>query len=71
METENELRPCPFCGKMPELAYRKAVGCYVYALKCPSLRWECSGMPMTDWYKTSKEAMSMWNMRKEIAKKEG
>jgi Lar family restriction alleviation protein len=51
----SELKPCPFCGEMPELSTRP---CYYY--QC--VKSGCEGQEVS-WNNTEEEALKSWNTR--------
>ena len=59
-----ELKPCPFCGKIPMLERfidRFQRDKYDIECRCPY----CEVQPMTPWYEEKNDAIEAWNRRAE------
>jgi hypothetical protein len=54
------LKPCPFCGIVPQLA-RDHDG--TVRLACQNCR-QCAIQPCTRWYPSETEAVAAWNERR-------
>ena len=61
---DEELKPCPFCGEIPEILKNYAT----YAVSCNAKIPNCTTYPSTTYYYTSKEAIAAWNKRAEQCK---
>lgn len=65
--SEDNLKPCPFCGKTPELLSRR-YDRTKYQIAC--VFDGCACMPDTWLYTTKEEAVRMWNARQEMLEDE-
>ena len=59
------LKPCPFCGGN-KLTVTRYFGLNCYTVRC--INEECGMKVVTDFTKTKKEAIEMWNTRAEASK---
>lgn len=55
----NELKPCPFCNREPDLLNQHGEG---WKVKC--VCWFCSCNPQTYFFKRGEEAVEAWNKRR-------
>ncbi len=60
-ETEPELKPCPFCGKVPKIRYNRDDE--QYRVLCGT-KWCRGNMAKEDYWPTPEEAAEGWNDRK-------
>ena len=57
-----ELKPCPFCGKIPKIIISKNSNSKdFYSVECK--RMSCTFLVSTFAYRTEKEAIEAWNRR--------
>jgi len=61
--TDNELKPCPFCGGIAELRSFGVNTLKEYWVSC--YEHTCKINPQTGCYKTAEEAIAAWNRRAE------
>jgi len=59
---KEELTPCPFCGRKPEIVQTIAFGKDVYAIAC--INKECACEPRTLRFADIETAKEIWNERK-------
>lgn len=59
MAVTSKLKPCPFCGIIPELTYMKSIDKYFYS--CPNEKCPCS--PLTYAHKNKGVVARAWNRR--------
>lgn len=60
----NELKPCPFCGAMPNLnKYLDTLGRLKWGIICENSNGKCEIEPMTAWYADKDECIEAWNKR--------
>lgn len=60
----DELKPCPFCGKIPEIIISKNSNSKsFYRVECK--RMSCTVLASTFAYSTENEAIEAWNRRAE------
>jgi len=56
-----ELKPCPFCGKMPHVSSYMSFGRYEHYVECCNRK--CKVYIKTMPYNREKQAIAAWNMR--------
>ena len=57
----NELRPCPFCGRLPNIVERKTQKSSFFCVECKNIN--CQILVSTLPCKTEETAIEAWNRR--------
>ena len=60
-----ELKPCPFCGEIPELRFVRDIGIWRYGWQVRCCNKNCSATVQTDYHCFRSIAIKDWNERKE------
>ena len=63
MDAVGELKPCPFCGKIPELRFLNDIGVWHYGWQVRCCNKNCSATVQTSYHCFRSSAIKDWNER--------
>ena len=66
-----ELKPCPFCGRVPSKVREHkvvSISTVFYSVECKAPSSKCGAKPMTHFHRTKEKAIEAWNRRAEDGK---